>query len=60
LGDLLENLGFVQTVSVPVYGTNGPLWSLANEFWYYVMFSLIAVAAIQRRWHAWLQVLFLG
>lgn len=41
---LLGNLGFVQTVSVPVYGTNGPLWSLANEFWYYVMFPLIAVA----------------
>ena len=40
---LLGNLGFVQTVSVPVYGTNGPLWSLANEFWYYVMFPLIAV-----------------
>lgn len=41
----LGNLGFVQTVSVPVYGSNGPLWSLANEFWYYVMFPLVAVAA---------------
>ena len=37
---LVGNLFFVQTVSVPVYGTNGPLWSLANEFWYYVLFPL--------------------
>ena len=42
---LVGNLAFVQTVSVPVYGTNGPLWSLANEFWYYVLFPL-AVAGI--------------
>lgn len=41
---LLGNLLFVQTVNVPVFGTNGPLWSLANEFWYYVMFPLIAVS----------------
>jgi peptidoglycan/LPS O-acetylase OafA/YrhL len=37
---LIGNLGFVQTICVPVFGTNGPLWSLANEFWYYVMFPL--------------------
>jgi peptidoglycan/LPS O-acetylase OafA/YrhL len=40
---LVGNLFFVQTVSVPVYGTNGPLWSLANEFWYYVLFPLAVV-----------------
>lgn len=44
----LGNLGFVQTVSVPVYGSNGPLWSLANEFWYYVMFPLLTVAVARR------------
>jgi peptidoglycan/LPS O-acetylase OafA/YrhL len=43
----LGNLGFIQSVRVPVYGTNGPLWSLANEFWYYVMFPLIAVTVAQ-------------
>ncbi len=26
------------------FGTNGPLWSLANEFWYYVLFPLFAMA----------------
>lgn len=39
------NMLFLQTILVPVFGTNGPLWSLANEFWYYVMFPLTAVAS---------------
>lgn len=34
LGDLL----FLQTRFTPVFGSNGPLWSLFNEFWYYVLF----------------------
>lgn len=29
----LANVFFLQTVVAPVYGTNAPLWSLANEFW---------------------------
>lgn len=41
---LLGNLVFVQTILTPVFGTNGPLWSLANEFWYYVLFPLGTVA----------------
>jgi len=35
------NLFFLQTIFTPVYGTNGPLWSLANEFWYYLLFPLL-------------------
>ena len=35
------NLFFLQTISVPVYGSNFPLWSIANEFWYYLLFPLI-------------------
>ncbi len=42
----LGNLGFLQTIELPVYGSNGPLWSLANEFWYYVLFPLLAFAAV--------------
>jgi peptidoglycan/LPS O-acetylase OafA/YrhL len=42
----LGNLSFIQTVSVPVYGTNGPLWSLTNEFWYYVIFPLVTVGMV--------------
>lgn len=40
----LGNALFLQTVAVPVYGSNSPLWSLACEFWYYVLFPLLAVA----------------
>ncbi len=40
------NVFFLQTILVPVLGTNGPLWSLANEFWYYVIFPCLALA-----WH---------
>lgn len=39
---LLGNAVFLQTIYVPIFGTNGPMWSLANEFWYYVVFPLAA------------------
>lgn len=32
------NVFMLQTISVPVFGTNGPLWSLAYEWWYYCLF----------------------
>lgn len=45
---LAGNLFGLQRVLVPVFGGNFPLWSLANETWYYVMFPLLAVACISR------------
>ena len=45
VGTFVGNLLFLQTVTVPVFGTNDPLWSLANEFWYYAVFPLFAVAS---------------
>ncbi|MCA9883172.1 MAG: acyltransferase [Anaerolineae bacterium] len=39
-GVALGNLFMLQTVTVPPLGTNLPLWSLANEFWYYILFPL--------------------
>lgn len=42
------NLFFFQTILVPTFGSNGPLWSLANEFWYYIMFPLL-VLGIRKR-----------
>jgi peptidoglycan/LPS O-acetylase OafA/YrhL len=36
----LGNLAFLQTLVSPVFGSNGPLWSLANEFWYYALFPI--------------------
>jgi peptidoglycan/LPS O-acetylase OafA/YrhL len=40
---LLGNILFLQTLTVPVFGSNGPLWSLANEFWYYILFPLLYI-----------------
>lgn len=42
------NAFFLQTLAVPVLGTNGPLWSLANEFWYYLAFPFAAIALYKR------------
>lgn len=39
----LGNIAFVQKIWVPVFGTNGPLWSLSCEFWYYVVFPFVAM-----------------
>ena len=35
------NVFFLQGVATPTYGTNGPLWSLAYEFWYYLLFPVL-------------------
>ena len=37
---MLGNVAFLQTLLVPPFGSNGSLWSLAYEFWYYVAFPL--------------------
>jgi peptidoglycan/LPS O-acetylase OafA/YrhL len=39
------NLFFLQSVIAPVFGSNGPLWSLSYEFWYYILFPAMALAA---------------
>lgn len=43
------NLFFLQTIVVPIFGSNGPLWSLSNEFWYYVLFPLIFISVTRMR-----------
>lgn len=40
------NLLLLQDIAVPAIGTNGPLWSLAYEWWYYMAFAL-ALLAVQ-------------
>ncbi len=43
------NLFFVQGIYTPLFGTDGALWSLANEFWYYLLFPLAMIAGWRRR-----------
>jgi peptidoglycan/LPS O-acetylase OafA/YrhL len=54
---LLGNLAFLQTIplpiirggAVPIFGSNGPLWSLSNEFWYYVAFPVLVILLWKKR-----------
>jgi peptidoglycan/LPS O-acetylase OafA/YrhL len=55
LGTFLGNLLFLQTILCETFGSNGPLWSLANEFWYYVLFPVALGAGLawtRRRFQA--------
>jgi peptidoglycan/LPS O-acetylase OafA/YrhL len=42
------NLFFLQSVQFPVFGSNGPLWSLSYEFWYYLLFPALVLAIFSR------------
>jgi peptidoglycan/LPS O-acetylase OafA/YrhL len=39
----LGNLFGLQDIVLPRFGGNFPLWSLANETWYYVLFPLLVI-----------------
>ena len=40
---LVQNTVMLQTITTTPLGSNGPLWSLANEWWYYCLFGLFLV-----------------
>jgi peptidoglycan/LPS O-acetylase OafA/YrhL len=40
----LGNIAFLQTIYVPTFGSDDVLWSLTNEFWYYVLFPCIVIS----------------
>lgn len=49
---VLGNLFFLQGILVSEVGTDVALWSLANEFWYYLIFPMIAICFFARyRWY---------
>jgi peptidoglycan/LPS O-acetylase OafA/YrhL len=52
LAGFVGNAFFLQTILVPCFGTNSPLWSLANEFWYYLLFPLGITILVARTWKA--------
>lgn len=43
------NLLFLEGIRVPIAGTNVSLWSLANEFWYYLVFPMLCLTAMAGR-----------
>jgi len=40
----LGNFFYLQSIVSPVFGSNGPLWSLSYEFWYYIIFPALILA----------------
>lgn len=44
IASFVGNLVGLQSFLFPDFGGNFPLWSLANETWYYILFPLLAVA----------------
>ncbi|MGA9937411.1 MAG: acyltransferase [Candidatus Acidiferrales bacterium] len=63
--DFVGNLFFLQTIVCRTFGSNAPLWSLANEFWYYVLFPLGLTAGLAWAGKYWrraipLTILMLG
>ncbi|WP_158989505.1 acyltransferase [Mucilaginibacter sp. L196] len=43
IGYFLTSLFMLQNIIHPAFGSNGPLWSLSYEFWYYVLFPLCCI-----------------
>jgi peptidoglycan/LPS O-acetylase OafA/YrhL len=48
------NIFFLQNICIPCFGTNSPLWSLANEFWYYLLLPLLLTVFLPGR--LWLRI----
>lgn len=42
------NILFFQNIIADTFGSNAPLWSLANEFWYYMLFPLLYFSLIKK------------
>jgi peptidoglycan/LPS O-acetylase OafA/YrhL len=49
LASFLGNTVFLQTIYFPVFGSNSPLWSLAYEWWYYLLFPLLCLVFLAPR-----------
>lgn len=47
-----QNLAFLQMILSPTFGSDGALWSLSYEFWYYILFplGLLTVLSKTRLW----------
>jgi peptidoglycan/LPS O-acetylase OafA/YrhL len=47
--EAIGNTAFLQGYWVHPFGTDGPLWTLAYEFWYYLLFPLLLLLVSSRR-----------
>ena len=52
LRDFAGSLLMVENILTRQFGSNGPLWSLAYEWWYYCLFAAAACLGLKRGWAA--------
>jgi peptidoglycan/LPS O-acetylase OafA/YrhL len=50
----IGNIFMLQGILVDRLGSNTPLWSLANEWWYYVIFALLSAAFYCKNKFRWI------
>ena len=60
LTSFFGSLFFLQTRFTTVFGSNGPLWSLFNEFWYYVLFPLLIAVIVSAKRRSITVIPYLG
>lgn len=47
-GLFFGNLLMLQTIAMPTFGSNMPLWTISLEFWFYAVFGLGALVALSK------------
>lgn len=57
---LLCNALYLQTIMAPPFGSNDALWSLAYEFWYYIIFPCFWLATVVKGWLYRTALVFVG
>jgi peptidoglycan/LPS O-acetylase OafA/YrhL len=45
----IGNISFLQNILVPTFGSNSALWSLTNEFWYYMFYPFLLNILIAKK-----------
>ena len=46
VAELAGNAANLQLIACETFGSNAPLWSLSFEWWYYMLFPLVLIAAL--------------
>jgi peptidoglycan/LPS O-acetylase OafA/YrhL len=60
MSSFFGSLFFLQTRFTTVLGSNGPLWSLFNEFWYYVLFPVLIAVIMSAKYRSLTVFMYLG
>jgi peptidoglycan/LPS O-acetylase OafA/YrhL len=59
LSVFIGNVFFLYTEYVPIYGSNGPLWSLKFEWWFYMLYPLFLLLSRKQIYYSTLLIILL-